>query len=257
MTRDLPTSVRGAGRGSSSYCAGTSGSALVGALLRLDEIAPTADGGGPGLDLLVARALERVVLAVRVRGGELGGRHGLDAVLVEEPGQTLEALVLFVALAAHAARVRRRLDLERGVGLVVDPEPALLLVERTVDLDVLAVGEAHDPAGLVAVEHELTVLALQAQADALGDPEREPGTDEEQDPEDPRDRVDRQREVRRDEVVRPGERQDDERREERDAQTRADRDVPRAVEHVVLALVLRHRSLEERVGEEEREQQAR
>jgi len=40
-----------------------------------------------------------------------------------------------------------------------------------------------DPARLVAVQHELAVLALQAEADALRDPEREPGTHEDQDPE--------------------------------------------------------------------------
>ncbi|MNW57838.1 hypothetical protein D3C74_356700 [compost metagenome] len=64
-------------------------------------------------------------------------------------------------------------------------------------------------------------------------------------------------EVRRDEVVRPGQGQDDERRQERDTEPGADRDVARAVEHVVLALVLGHRGLEERVDREEREQQAR
>ena len=36
-------------------------------------------------------------------------------------------------------------------------------------LDVLAAGQAHDAAGLVAVERDLAVLLLQADADALRD----------------------------------------------------------------------------------------
>ena len=41
----------------------------------------------------LGRRVELVVLAVRVRGGQLGRGDGLDAVLVEEPGQPLPAPV--------------------------------------------------------------------------------------------------------------------------------------------------------------------
>ncbi len=56
----------------------------------------------------------------------------------------------------------------------------------------------------------------------------------------------------------PRQGQDDEGREERDPpEARAGRDVARAVEHVVLAVVAGHLGLDERVHEQEREQQAR
>ena len=87
-----------------------------------------------------------------------------------------------VALATHAARVLRRLDLERADGVVLHPQPPLVRVQRLVHLDVLAVGEPHDATRLVAVQDQLAVLALQAEADALGDPEREPRADEDQRP---------------------------------------------------------------------------
>ena len=66
------------------------------------------------------------------------------------------------------------------MALVLHAQPALVLVERLVHLDVLAVREPHDAARLVPVQDELAVLALQAEADALGDPERDHGRDEEQ-----------------------------------------------------------------------------
>src|SRR5659263_487365 len=102
-----------------------------------------------GLRDLAVRACRRgtggqhVVLAVRVRCGELGGGHGLDAVLEEDPRESLAEPVAPVALAPHSAGVLGGLDLERTPGLVLDAEPALVVVERSVDLDVLAVGEPH------------------------------------------------------------------------------------------------------------------
>src|SRR5690242_2699938 len=58
-------------------------------VLRPHEVLPAADGAGELGRCLHRTRLDRVVLAVRVGRRQLGGRHGLDAVLVERLRETL------------------------------------------------------------------------------------------------------------------------------------------------------------------------
>ncbi|WP_416069057.1 hypothetical protein, partial [Streptomyces kanasensis] len=70
-----------------------------------------------------------------------------------------------------------------------------------VDLDELTVRQPLDDARLTAVQHLVAVAALEAQADPLRDDEGDDRPDEEGDPDEPGDRVDRHVEVRGDDVV--------------------------------------------------------
>src|SRR5665647_3303421 len=172
---------------SASESAGASGAAV-----RRDQ--PTAVSGPPlvgadhwnvGADLSVPGASHRsvhVLRGVRVSRGELGRRDRLDPVLVEELRDPLAEPVLAIAAADDAARVGLRRDLERSARLVLDPEPPLVLAQHLVRLDVLAVGEAQDATGLVAVQDELAVPALQAEAESLGDPEPQDRPEEDEQP---------------------------------------------------------------------------
>ena len=78
--------------------------------------------------------------------------------------------------------------------------PALVLVDRLVHLDVLATGQPHDAAGLVAVQRDLAVLLLQREADALRDEVGEDRAEEQQRLERVDDALHREPEVRRDDV---------------------------------------------------------
>src|SRR5690554_3728705 len=89
-----------------------------------------------------------VARGVRLCCGELLGGDRLDAVLVEELRDATADRVGAVPLAAHPSGVLCRFDLHGAGSLVVHAEPQLVLVERLVDLDVLAVLEPHDRRGL-------------------------------------------------------------------------------------------------------------
>ena len=118
---------------------------------------------------------------------------------------------------------------------------------------------ADDRATLPAVQHLVAIVALQAQADPLGDPERQRRDHEDGEPKHVRDVVDRQVQLDRDDVVARREEQDQIERHRHRAQTAADRSVARTVEQVVLPVVARHPFLEERVctkdGEDHRQQE--
>ena len=125
--------------------------------------------------LLVGDVRGRVVLVLERRVDLRLGERGEP--VLEEPARERGAQVLVPRDAALVVRA----DDERRVRLVVDELHALVLVHRLVDLDVLAAGQAHDASGLVAVQHDLAVLLLQRDADALRDEVRDPRTEEQQD----------------------------------------------------------------------------
>lgn len=102
------------------------------------------------------------------------------------------------------------------------------------DLDELTVRQALDDAGLATVQHLVPVAALEAQADPLRDDERDDRSGEEEDPDEPRDGVQRQMEVRGPQVVTTADEADEVRRDPGDAQRRTGRGVARAVQDVVL-----------------------
>src|SRR6478736_6905735 len=94
-------------------CSGSAIPPVGGSLiLRIHEVLAAAHGAGQLGRSVLRSALEGVVLAVRVRRRQLGRRDGLDAVLVERLRETLAHAVQGVALAPHATRVLRGLDLE-------------------------------------------------------------------------------------------------------------------------------------------------
>src|SRR6478735_8813590 len=107
-------------------------------------------------------------------------RHRLDALLVIERGQALLEAIPAVSLASYTASIELGLDLDGSVVVVLHAEPDFLVREGLVDLDVLAVLVAHDATRLVAVQHKLAVLALQAVGDAARDEEREDGPGKDQ-----------------------------------------------------------------------------
>src|SRR5699024_4602893 len=136
---------------------------------------PTISTFSMGLrgDLVTARpGGDLVMLAVRLRGLQLRRRDRLHTVLVEELGELLQPAFLLVTGARHAVGVLGRLDFERLRTLWADQNPTLVLVQRLVHLDELAGGEPHDAAGLVAMQGQLTILALQPDTDPLGHHER-------------------------------------------------------------------------------------
>src|SRR5665647_224160 len=197
-----------------------------------------------------------VVAAVGLRRDQLCRGNGLHPVLEEEPGKSGPRGVPPVPGTTDPALVLDREQLDRAAGLVGDPHPPLVLIERPVHLDVLAGGEPHDAPRLVPVQDQLAILALQAEAGALGHPERQEGCDDQQQPADIGDGVDRQPEVRGDDVVGAGEDQDAEGGQDRDADGGANRRVPGPVGDVVLTPIAGHVRLEERVRRQCGEQQA-
>src|SRR5699024_3927723 len=115
----------------------------------------------------------------------------------------------------------------------------------------------HDASGLVAMQRQLTVLALQPDTDPLGHHERDHRQHEEQDPEDPGDQVQGDIEMGGDEVVRTGTDQHQEHAHVSDTQRGPGGRVPGPVHDVVLTGVLGDLALDERVQGQEREHQAR
>ena len=108
------------------------------------------------LGILFGGDVLQLVVLVGARLVELGLRHGGEAVL-EEPARERRAQVLVPRDAALGVGTHD----ERLVVLDVDQLVALVVVQRLVDLDVLAAGQAHDAPGLVAVQCDLAVLLLQ------------------------------------------------------------------------------------------------
>ncbi|MBG9887282.1 hypothetical protein ABE10_12235, partial [Bacillus toyonensis] len=200
------------------------------------------------LDLCRCRVLDvmqRVVL-MGVGRNDLRLRQRLETVLEEPTGERgTEVLV------PGDASLGVRADHERLVGLVVDELPPVVLVDRLVDLDELTAGEAHDPAGLIAVQDDLTILLLQRDADALGDEVPEHRADEQQGLE----RVDHafhgQHEVSGDEVGRGSGPQHGVEDHTRHADRGACRCGARTLSDVVLALVAGDPRLDEGVERDE------
>ena len=116
-----------------------------------------------------------------------------------------------------------------GVGAV--------LADRQVPLAVAALGRAHDDAGLVAVEQLLVVVPLQRDAPALGDHERDHGSQEHRDPHEPGDLVDAEGEGGRDDVVAAGHPEEPVEGHQRRHGRRARGGVAGPLEQVVLPLV--------------------
>src|SRR5699024_1605193 len=121
-----------------------------------------------------------VMLAVGLRGLQFRRRDRLHTVLVAELGELLQPALLLVTGARHTVGVLGRLDFERLRTLRADQNPTLVLVQRLVHLDELPGGEPHDASGLVAMQRQLTVLALQPDTDPLGHHERDHRQHEEQ-----------------------------------------------------------------------------
>ena len=178
---------------------------------------------------------------------DLGARHRGDAVF-EEPARHARAQ----AGARGDPALLVGAEHDRRVVVEADELPALVVRELLVHLDVLAARQADDAARLVAVQRDLAILLLQADADPLRDEVGDDRADEDQDLQHRDDGLDREQEMRRDQV---GARRGPQHRVERDA-GRADRGagrgVARAVGHVVLALVAGDPRLDEGVDRRRR-----
>ena len=186
---------------------------------------------------------------------DLGGRRGSDRVLEVEPGHPGADLRGQDAPAGDAVRVGGRLELEGPRRLVLGERVAVGLGDGLVHLDHLAVRQPHDAAGLAAVQHEVPVATLQAEADALGDDVGQRRDDEDGHPEEPGDRVDREMERDRQDVVGTRGQQHQPGDDRHDAEAGARRGVARAVEDVVLTVVARHPALDHRIERHGGEQQ--
>src|SRR6476661_9749136 len=208
----------------------------VAVLVRLDRLAFAA---GPSLlDGLVATVDGGCVVVVLVVGRlELGGGCRSHAVAEVEVRELRAQSLLAGDRAVDAVGVLPGRELKRLVGLVLDQDPPLVGRERRMDLLEPTVGVAPDGARLAAVEDLLAVSALQAQTDALGDPERHRRSDEEQHSQGLGDVVDRQVQLDRHEVVACREEEHDVHGDTGDADGGPGGGVARAVEQVVLALV--------------------
>ena len=136
---------------------------------------------------------------------------------------------------------------QRRPGLLLGQQDDLLLVaRRLVALGVLAVRRHEDHAALHAVPDRVGVLALEAEADPLGDDEGQDRPEEEHHAEEPGRGEQRHVEPLGDDVVRAAEPQQPVERHGGHARRGADRGVARTVVDVVLALVAGHPRLEER-----------
>ena len=201
------------------------------------------------VDRVVETRLELgLVLGVVVRCLELG-RGGLLHVVDVHPRRELRAQLL-------RAGVRR--GNTGGVGVALGGVDLVAVTrservgaraaDRQVPLGVLTLDGAGDDARLVAVEQLLVVVALQGDAPASGDRERDDRSDEDRHPHEVGDLVDAGVQLDRDDVVaagRPGEPVERHQgHHDRGARGR----VARALEQVVVALVAGDPALEE--GEE-------
>ena len=144
---------------------------------------------------------------------------------------------------------------ERLVAIVVDKLPALVLVDGLVHLDVLAAGEPDDAARLVTVQHDLAVLLLERDADALGDEVGDDRADHQQGLQRVDDAFHREIEVGRDDVGRRRRPEDRVERHTRRADRRARRRVTRTLGDVVLSLVSGDPGLDERVDRNQHDEQ--
>ena len=142
---------------------------------------------------------------------------------------------------------RVRTDHQRLVVSKLDEPPALVLVERLVHLDVLAAGEPHDATRLVAVQHDLAVLLLERDADALGDEVGDERAEDHHGLQGVDHALHRELEVRRDDVGARRRPEDGVERDTGGTDRGAGRRVARTVGDVVLALVARDPRLDERV----------
>src|SRR5690606_11655419 len=102
-------------------------------------------------------------------------------------------------------------------------------------------------------EH-LTVRALQAEADPIGDVVGDRWQHQQTDPADPGHRLQRDVERERDDVVEAGDLQHADERQRHHADTRADRNVTRTLQQVVVRVVLAELSFYPRVGDQQTEQ---
>src|SRR5690625_1431711 len=116
---------------------------------------------------------------------QLGGRDRLDPILEEERGRRRAQLRDAVA------------GLERSEVVVLHQDPAVVLVQRLMDLDHVAGLAADDAGGLHTVEDLGTLQTLDRQAQPLGHEERDHGEQEEPDPEEVDRVIDRQFEIGR------------------------------------------------------------
>ena len=111
---------------------------------------------------------------------ELGRRDRLDPVLEVEVRHLLPETVLAGRGGGHAVLVDTGLELQRLVLLVLHEVPAGVGIDRLVLLEEATLGSPDDAAGLLSVQDQVAVAALQAQADPLGDPEGDRWGDEEE-----------------------------------------------------------------------------
>ena len=199
-----------------------------------------ATAADPGLVLPQHRELV-VLRLVLGRGDRLALLH---RVVREQAARTWLA---GVAELVHLVRHRRALVVERDrVAVLVDR------AERLVHLDVLAVRQALDDAGLDAVLEHRTVRTLQAEADPVRHVVGQRRHDQQADAARPRRRVQRDVELQRDDVVDAGQRQDHVERDRHRADAGADRGVARALQQVVVRVVAGQPLLDERVGDQQR-----
>ena len=142
-----------------------------------------------------------------------------------------------IARVAHPVGVGLlRSGNNRGIGFGTN-DRQFLLVQRLVHFHELAVGKTQNPPRLIAVQQLVPVASLQAEAGPLGDDERERGSNDQQHPEGPRDRVDTEVESRRDQIVAAGKPEDSVEDDGHDADPCPHRCVAGTIEQIVFALV--------------------
>ena len=120
--------------------------------------------------------------------------------------------------------------------------------ERLVQLDVGAVWQALDDAGLDAVLQHVAVAALQADSPSVGDEVDDRRQNHHADAADPRGRVQRNVELQREDVVHGAERQQHVERDGHRADRRANRHVARPLQQVVVGVVAGELPFQERVA---------
>src|SRR5690606_29862842 len=251
------------GRGPPPAAAGameTAGAAETGGAMETgaDAGVPGGNGEGPAprrrcralgrrsrasaLGLRALAALDRLLLALL--GLTVGGR--LDGDVVDRP-RAVEPRAQVPERALGGGDALRVLLGRRRPGLLLGEQDVHLLVaRRLVPLGEPALGRHDDDTALHAVRDGFGVLALQPEADPLGDDVRQDRADEDRHAEEPRRGEQRDVEPLGEDVVRAGETQQAVERHRRHADRRADRGVARPVVDVVLPLVAGHPLLDER-----------
>ena len=106
---------------------------------------------------------------------QFGRGDRCDAILEEEPRQGAAQLLGPLDVAGLVRLCREYLG-----GFEVHQTVQLVVVQRFVDLDELAVRQSDNAPGLAAMQRDLAVLALQRKADAARDDEAEDRAEEEQ-----------------------------------------------------------------------------